>query len=359
MTENAPELDVLIIGGGQAGLAMGFHLRETPFSFRIVERHARVGDSWRNRYASLVLFTPRAYSALPGLAVPGDPEGYPTKDEMADYLESYSERFDLPVAPGTGIGRLERVDGGFRATTEAGEPIDSRAVVLATGAFQRPAIPPVSKRLSSEVTQLAPEDYRTPGQLAAGRVLVVGDGATGRQIALELTDNHGVLLAAGRPRRVSPERILGRSVFWWMDKLGILTASRESRIGRFVMEADPFPGKRLELDKLQQRGVEVVGRVAQAEGKKVSFADGKTAEVDAVVWATGYRDDTGWVAIPEVKDSQGNFMHYRGISPLPNLCFVGRSWQWTRGSALFAGVGEDAAYLAEHIVGHLDYRAAA
>jgi putative flavoprotein involved in K+ transport len=359
MTENAPELDVLIIGGGQAGLAMGSGLKETPLSFRIVERHPRIGDSWRNRYASLVLFTPRAYSALPGLAVPGDPEGYPTKDEMADYLESYSERFDLPLAPGTGIVRLERVDGGFRATTEAGEPIYSRAVVLATGAFQRPAIPPISKGLSKEVTQLAPEDYRTPGQLAAGRVLVVGDGATGRQIALELTANHEVLLAAGRPRRVSPDRILGRSVFWWMDRLGVLRASRESRIGRFLMKADPFPGKHLELDELRQRGVEVVGRVTAAKGKSVSFADGKAAEVDAVVWATGYRDDTDWVDIPEAKDDQGNFMHYRGISPLPYLCFVGRSWQWTRGSALFAGVGEDAAYLTEHLVVLFDRRAVA
>jgi putative flavoprotein involved in K+ transport len=359
MSENTPELDVLIIGGGQAGLAMGYRLKETPLSFRIVERHPRVGDSWRNRYASLVLFTPRAYSALPGLAVPGDPEGFPTKDEMADYLEAYAERFELPVAPGTGIRRLERVDGGFRATTGAGEPIDSRAVVLATGAFQRPAIPPVSKGLSEEVTQLAPEGYRTPGQLAAGRVLVAGDGATGRQIALELSANHEVLLAVGRPRRVSPDRILGRSVFWWMDRLGVLRASRESRIGRYLRKADPFPGKGLELERLRERGVGVVGRVKGAEGKKVSFADEKAAEVDAVVWATGYRDDAGWVEIPEVKDTQGDFMHYRGVSPLPNLCFVGRSWQWTRGSALFAGVGEDAAYLTEHIVGRLDYRAVA
>jgi putative flavoprotein involved in K+ transport len=358
MTENATKLDVLIIGGGQAGLAMGYHLKDTPFRYRIAERHARVGDSWRKRYASLVLFTPRSYSALPGLAVPGDPEGYPTKDEMADYLEAYAKRFELPMALESGIRRLERLDGGFRATTEAGEPIDSRAVVLATGAFQRPAIPPISKGLSDEVTQLAPEDYRTPGQLAAGRVLVVGDGATGRQIALELTENHEVLLAAGRPRRVSPDRILGRSVFWWMDKLGVLRASRESRIGNYLMEADPFPGKRLELDELRQRGVGVVGRVTQAEGKKVSFADGKAAEVDAVVWATGYRDDLDWVAIPEAKDAQGNFLHYRGVSPLPYLCFVGRSWQWTRGSALFAGVGEDAAYLTDHLAGLFDRRAA-
>jgi putative flavoprotein involved in K+ transport len=359
MTVPARTLDILVIGGGQAGLAMGSHLKKTPLSFRIIERHARVGDSWRNRYASLVLFTPRAYSALPGLTVPGDPEGYPTKDEMADYLEAYADRFDLPVVLGAGIRRLERVDGGFRAETDSGEPIDSRAVVLATGAFQRPAIPPVSKRLSAEVAQLTPEDYSAPDQLSPGRVIVVGHGATGRQIALELVANHEVLLAAGRPRRVSPDRILGRSVFWWMDRLGIIRASRESPVGRYLMKADPFPGKHLELDKLQQRGVDVVGRVVQAEGKKVSFADGKAAEVDAVVWATGYSDDTGWVEIPEVKDAWGNFMHYRGISPLPNLCFVGRSWQWTRESALFAGVGQDAAYLTEHIVGLFDRRAVA
>jgi putative flavoprotein involved in K+ transport len=355
----ARTLDVLVIGAGQAGLALGYHLKRTPFRFQIVDRHARVGDSWRNRYASLVLFTPRAYSALPGLAVPGDPDGFPTKDEMADYLETYAAHFDLPVVLGSGIRRLERPDGGFRAITEAGEPIASRAVVLATGAFQRPAIPAISKRLSAEVTQLAPEDYREPSQLSPGTVLVVGDGATGRQIALELTANHVVLLAAGRPRRVSPDRILGRSVFWWMDKLGVMRASREGAIGRYLMKSDPFPGKGLELKQLQRRGVAVVGRVVQTEGKRVAFADGKSAEVDAVLWATGYRDDTDWVAIPEAKDAQGDYLHHRGVSPVPNLYFIGRSWQWTRGSALFAGVGEDAAFVTERIVQNLDHRAAA
>jgi putative flavoprotein involved in K+ transport len=357
MTGHARKLDILVIGAGQAGLALGFHLRRTPFRFQLVERNARVGDSWRKRYASLVLFTPRAYSALPGLAVPGDPDGFPTKDEMADYLETYASHFDLPVVLGTDIQRLERiVDGGFRAITEDGEPIECRAVVLATGAFQRPAIPSISKGLSAGVKQLAPEDYTSPSQLPPGRVLVVGDGATGRQIALELTAKHEVLLGAGRHRRVSPDRILGKSVFWWMDKLGILRASRESAIGRYLMKADRFPGKALELKRLQRQGVDVVGRVVQAEGTKISFADGRMTEVDAVLWATGYKDDTDWVAIPEAKDSRGNFVHQRGVSPVQDLYFIGRSWQWTRGSALFAGVGEDAAYLREHIVKRLDHR---
>ena len=355
----SPDLDILVIGAGQAGLALGFHLRKTPFRFQIVDRNVRVGDSWRKRFDSLVLFTPRAYSALPGLAVPGDPEGYPTKDEMADYLETYADHFDLPVVLGTGMRRLERVYGGFRAMTDTGQPIDCRVVVLATGAFQRPAIPAISKQLSHEVLQLSPEGYKAPGQLPDGRVLVVGDGATGREIALELVASHQVLLATGHHRRVSPDRILGKSVFWWMDKLGILRASRESAIGRYLRKTDPFPGKALELDRLREQGVVVVGRIVRAEGKKVAFASGESTEIDAVLWATGYRDDTDWVAIPEVKDERGHFVHQHGVSPIPNLYFIGRSWQWTRGSALLVGVGADAAYLAEHIVKHLDESAVA
>ena len=357
-TYPADSLDVLVIGAGQAGLALGSYLKRTPLRFRLVERQARVGDSWRNRYDSLTLFTPRAYSVLPGLAVPGDPEGYPTKDEIGDYLEAYANQFELPVVLETAVQRLERRDGGFRAMTEAGEPIDCRAVVLATGAFQRPAVPSIAKRLSAEVIQLSPENYKAPAQLPPGRVLVVGDGATGRQIALELAAAHEVLIAVGRPRRVSPNRVLGKSIFWWMDKLGILRASRESAIGRYLMKADPFPGKALELKRLRRQGVNVVGRVVRAEGKKVSFANQKTAEVDAVIWATGYNDDTDWVRIPEAKDTDGSFLHHRGVSPVPNLYFIGRSWQWTRGSALFAGVGADASYITEHIVRRLDEAAA-
>ena len=253
------DLDVLVIGGGQAGLAMGYHLKQAGHSFQIVESNPRLGDSWRNRYDSLVLFTPRAYSALPGLAVPGDPEGYPTKDEIADYLERYAGYFDLPVITETGIRSLTRIDGGFRARTDAGEIIDARAVVLATGAFQRPAIPAISHQLSSEVVQLTPESYKRPAQVPGGRALVVGDGATGRQIAVELAATHEVLLATGRSRRVSPQRILGKSVFWWMDRLGILRASRETRVGRYLMKTDPFPGKALGLGRLRRQGVRCGG----------------------------------------------------------------------------------------------------
>jgi putative flavoprotein involved in K+ transport len=346
-------LDVLVIGGGQAGLAMGYHLKRAGFRFQIVERNPRLGDSWRNRYDSLVLFTPRAYSALPGLPLEGDPERYPGKDEIADYLERYAGYFDLPVVMETGIRSLTRVNGGFRARTDAGEIVDARAVVLATGAFQRPAIPMISRQLSPDVAQFTSESYKHPCQVPSGRVLVVGDGATGRQIAVELIDKHEVLLATGRPRRVSPQRILGRSVFWWMDRLGILRASRETRVGRYLMEADPFPGKDLTLGRLRCQGIGVVGRLSHADGKRVGFADDKTAEVDAVIWTTGYEDDGRWVAIPEAKDVCRKFVHRRGVSPISGLYFVGRSWQWTRGSALLAGVGDDASYVASRITERL------
>ncbi len=354
MTTHNQTLDVLIIGAGQAGLALGYHLKQTALRFQLVENHRRIGDSWRKRYESLVLFTPRAYSALPGLPVPGDPDGYPKKDELADYLERYASQFVLPVLVDTSIQRLERNGEGFRATTGTGETIDARAVVLATGAFQTPAVPSMARPLAAEVVQLSPETYCSPTQLPAGPVLVVGDGASGRQIARELAATHQVYLATGRPRRVSPERLLGKSIFWWMDKLGILRASRESRIGKYLMKSDPFPGKGLALKQLKRSGVAVVGRLLHADGKTVTFESRETASVETAIWATGYQEQADWIVIPEAKDTKGHLLHQRGISPVPGLYLIGRSWQWTRGSALLTGVGDDAFYLTKHLLHQLE-----
>lgn len=359
MTVRNRELDVLIIGAGQAGLALGYHLKQTPLDFQLVNCHQRVGDSWRKRYDSLTLFTPRAYSALPGMPVPGDPQGYPTRDEIADYLERYAVHFELPVRGDTHISWLERTNEGFRATTGSGETITCRAVVLATGAYQMPALPSVAQQLSTDVLQLSPESYTSPAQIATGLVVVIGDGASGRQIARELSATHQVFLATGSPRRVSPERPLGKSIFWWMDRLGVIRASRESTIGKYLMKADPFPGKALGLKQLKKQGVAVVGRLTQADGRNVSFASGETVAVETVIWATGYMEPTDWIGIPEAKDAHGYLLHQRGLSPLPHLYLIGRSWQWTRGSALLTGVGDDALYLTKHILHHLESNDAA
>jgi putative flavoprotein involved in K+ transport len=346
---SAPELDVLVIGAGQAGLAMAHRLRSTGLRYEVVDGHSGVGDSWRQRYDSLVLFTPRSYSALPGLAVAGDPDGYPTKDEIADYLESYAAHFALPIRLNAEVRSLDQVDGRFRAMTGEDVGIEARAVVIASGAFQVPRIPALAAALSSQVYQLTAASYRGPSQVPAGSVLVAGDGATGRQIALELAASHEVMLATGRSRQVTPERIFRRSIFWWLDHLGVLRATRDSRIGRRMMAGDPFPGRGLALSRLRNAGVAVVPRLAAADGKTVRFVDGGAADIGAVVWATGYRDDSEWVGMRAAKNSDGGFAESRGVSPVPGLYFVGRSWQWTRGSALLTGVDADAAYVAAQI----------
>jgi putative flavoprotein involved in K+ transport len=351
MSTTTTAVDVLIIGAGQAGLAMGYQLRERGLNYLLIERNARIGDSWRARFDSLVLFTPRAYSALPGLPVSGDPDGYPTKDEIADYLETYAAHFRLPIRLGTGIEHLGRSGNGYTAITTSGDIITARAVVIATGAFQEPAVPTIATRFDPEVTQLTPATYRNPQTTPAGTVLVVGDGATGRQIARELAATHHVVLATGRPKRVSPDRILGKPLFWWLDKTGLIRKSRETRLGRKLMAADSFPGKHLDLPRLREAGVTVAGRLTEAVGRQVRFDDGTEATtINTVVWATGYRDRTDWVAIPEVIDETGTFIQQRGISPAPGLTFIGRSWQWSRGSAILTGVGDDAAYVALSIV---------
>ena len=303
-----------------------------------------------------MLFTPRAFSTLPGLPVPGDPQGYATKDEIVDYLEMYAEHFDLPVVTVTGIQSLERHQDGYRATTRSGTSIDARAVVLASGAFQTPAIPRLASGLSADVRQYSADTYTSPASVPEGTVLVVGDGPSGRDIAAELQGSHTVILASGHPRRLLPERILGRSTWWWLDKLGIVQVSGDTALGRYFKRVDAFPNKGNTLHDLQRLGVRVLPRLVSADGTRVTFAVGASIEVTAVIWATSYRDRSDWVAIPEVKDARGTFVHQQGIASIPRFYFIGRPWQRSRGSALIMGVGNDAALIKDHIVAELGVR---
>jgi putative flavoprotein involved in K+ transport len=350
----AQRVDVLIVGAGQAGLALGYSMKQTPLRFLIADANARVGDSWRRRYDSLVLFTPRSYSALPGLRLAGDADGFPGKDEQADYLEAYARHFELPVRLGSQIERLERQAHGFRAVVLGGAVVEARAVVIASGAFQQPALPPMAGQMAGEVQQFTPREYRCPAQVPPGAVLVVGDGATGRQIARDLAASHHVTLAASGRAEPIAHRLLGKSVFWWMDRLGLLLAPADTALGSAIRRRDPIPGPELRLPGLRRAGVRIARRLVAVKGRRMEFADGQSLEVDAVIWATGYADDSAWVAIPEVKDSQGNFVQTAGRSPVPGLYFIGRSWQRTAGSARLYGVGADAAALARDIAVYLE-----
>lgn len=347
-------LDVLIIGAAQAGLAMGYALKDSSLRLALAESHRRIGDSWRNRYDSLLLFTPRSLSSLPGFALAGNPDEYANKDEFADYLEQYACRFRLPIRLCTSIQTLFHAEGGFRAITANDEIIETRAVILATGGFQIPSVPAFANQFSSHVLQLTAEAYKNPSQIPAGKtVLVVGDGASGRDFANELCADHKVYLARGKNRKLLPEKLFGQPSLYWLNKIGALRAPPSTPLGWYLKKTDGFPDRGQGIDKLQLKGIHIMPRLEKADGRKAIFADQSSVEVDAVVWSIGYRDNSAWVSIPGIKDEKGNFLHEQGISPIAGLFFIGRPWQRSRGSAFIGGVGIDAEFIAQQVTQYL------
>lgn len=341
--------DVLVIGAGQAGLAVAYHLQSSGLSYLLLDGNERIGDSWRHRYDSLSLFTSRAFSTLPGLELNGDPDGYPARDEIADYFERYAQHFAFPVHLKQSVKRLQGTTSGFQATTAKGDMYWSDIVVIATGAFQKISVPRLALSFAPDIKQFTAQTYKNPTQIPNGSVLIVGDGASGRDFAQELTQTHDVLLATGRSRRLIPESLFGKSIWWWLDRLGLLHVSGNSPIGKIMQRTDPFPARGRRLRTLQKNGVKVLPYLTAVDGSTVHFANGHVDQVSSVIWATGYQDQSDWVEIPDAKDKRGNFIQCDGISPVDHLYFIGRPWQRTRGSALITGVGSDAQYLVQQI----------
>jgi putative flavoprotein involved in K+ transport len=332
--------EVIVIGGGQAGLAMGYHLAERGIGFVILDAAEHVGDSWRTRWDSLRLFTPTRYSGLPGMPFPGDPDRYPGKDEVADYLVAYAARFALPVRGHERVLALRRGADGWTAETETGL-YEAPQVVVATGPFQRPAVPTLGRGLPAEVVQVHSASYRNPAQLPAGDVLVVGAGNSGVQIAEELSRTHRVHLAVGERMLRLPQRVLGRNLFWWLEKTGVMDVSVQSLLGRRMSRTDTLIGKSPRM----LRDVRLHGRAVEVRGDAVLMAGGGRVSPASVVWATGFRPHFGWIDAP-VLDGRGAPAHRRGVSVAPGLYFLGLSWLHTRGSALLGWVGRDAEHLA-------------
>ncbi|MFC0809029.1 flavin-containing monooxygenase [Ensifer sp. P24N7] len=340
---DARHVDVLVIGAGQCGLAAANKLAKTGLKYLLVNSGSSIGDSWRARYDSLTLFTPRNVSSLPGRELPGNPLGYASKDEFADYLAAYALDGGFPIETGVDIVSLQKLDTRFLAVARSGPKFVAKAVVVATGAFRQPWIPPISQGLSPTISQLHVDSFRNARQIPPGPVLVVGDGASGRDIAAELSQYHETYLARGRMRRLLAERIFGRSIWWWMSKLGLLQASPESIIGRAMRKTDPFPNRQRDDAALSQMGVHLVGRLVSCSGTEMAFSDGVAIAPECVIWSTGYRDDFGWIRIPGAIDGESRAIHMQGVSPIPGIYFLGRPWQRNRASALIAGAGADAA----------------
>jgi len=345
--ERPEYVDVLVIGAGQAGLAVGWHLREQGItSFLLLDAGPEVGHMWRSRWDSLRLFTPAEYDALPGTPFPAPAGTYPTKDEVADYLRGYAAAFELPVRLNTRVTRLTKTGDTFHADTSTG-PITAGQVVIATGPFQTPAVPTLARHLAADVVQLHSADYRNPDQLPEGPVLVVGAGNSGLQIAAELAATRPVTVAVGTRPPMLPQRLFGRDLFWWLSRLGLITKTADSRLARRLQKkGDLVIGTRWR--DLARLGIQVRPRLDDFDLSTAMFADGTVTAVAAVVWATGYRSDYSWLDIPGAVDDD-KVAHVRGITAIPGLSVLGLPWLHTRGSALLGYVKDDAAWLASHI----------
>ena len=338
--------EVIVVGGGQAGLALGYHLAQQAKDFTILEAASEPAAAWRERWDSLKLFTSARYDGLPGMDFPGDPDHYPTRDEVTDYLTEYARRFDLPVELNSRVKAVRRE--GDRYVVELEDrTYEAQHVVIATGPFQTPLVPQLAQDLGDGVVQMHSTAYRSPQSVPEGRVLVVGGGNTGFQIAQELSASREVHLSIGSRQMPLPQRILGRDLFWFLETTGLIRKTVDSRMGRRMSERDTLIGSAPR--RMRRRyAVELHGRAVSAHGSTVRFDDGTQVDVTGVVWATGFRVDHSWIDVP-VFDAGGRLIHQRGVTQAPCLYFIGMYWQHTRGSALLGWVKDDAEYLAERI----------
>ncbi len=348
----SPDLDVLIVGGGQAGLGTAAWLRRLAprCEVAVLERSERLGESWRERWDSLRLFTPRAFSALPGLAFPAGPTETPDRLEMAAYLERYAAHFTLPVRLGVNVERVEPAQGGFAVHTGA-ECLTARQIVVANGPFHNPAIPPAAAGLGADVTQLHSYHYRRPGDLPGERVVVVGGGNSAAQIALELSASKQVtLVTPGQPWLV-PDHLLGLSSYRWMSALGILDADAHGRVARYIRRrGDAIFGRELAAPLARKQIALRPHRVVGAQGNALSLQDGSSLQVEAVLWCTGFHSVYPWLDVPGALDGAGNPVHDRGASRVPGLHWMGLPWQSTLDSSIIHGIDADARRCAQRIL---------
>jgi len=349
-------VDVLVIGAGQAGLGTAYWLRRIPAVRVLVVDATQVGQSWLERWDSLTLFTPRRFSSLPGLRFPDGPGRTPSRTEMAAYLQSYAQHFDLPVETGVRVQRLTQQRCGFVASTSTG-PVHAAQVVIATGPFHRPNIPAAGRGLDPAVTQLHSYDYRSPADIPSGPVLVVGGGNSAAQLALELAATHPVTIASPGPPWFLPEDFLGVSMYWWMLLTGVLNAASSARVSRYIRRrGDAIVGRQL---RQLIRGGRVrlhPHRVVSGDGRQVRLADGSSLTTSSVLWCTGYRPDTSWIQVAEATDSAGAPVHHDGASAVPGLHWMGLPWQTRLNSSIIDGVDRDARRTAQRILRALERR---
>jgi putative flavoprotein involved in K+ transport len=348
-------VETVVVGGGQAGLSVGYHLAQRGLPFLIMDANARIGDAWRNRWDSLRLFTPARYNGLPGMPFPAKGRSFPTKNEMADYLVAYAAHFELPIRTGVRVDRLSRQGDRFLLT--AGDRrIAAENVVVAMSSHESPWVPPFARKLDPSVVQLHSAEYRNPSQLRKGGVLVVGAHDSGAEIALDVASGHPTWLS-GRDTGHVPFRIDGSVGRWFGMPLvmfmfyHVMTVS--TPIGRKVrpkLLRHAGPVVRLKPRDLAAAGIERVPKMMGVREGRPVLENQQILEVANVIWCTGFRPDFSWIDLPVIRDDKIEPIHRRGIvANQPGLYFVGLFFQYAASSGLVGGVGRDAAHVVDAI----------
>ncbi len=345
--------DTVVIGGGQAGLAVGYYLKKRGRSFVILDANERIGGSWRTRtWSSLRLFTPARYDGLPGWSFPAPGWSYPTAREAADYLEAYAARFDLPVRTEMAVSRVAK--DGDRYVVECGERrFEADCVVVATGFYGKPAVPEFAAELDPRIVQLHSSYYKDPSQLNPGGVLLVGAGNSGADIGLEVSATHRTWLS-GRdkgqvPFRIeSPLRRLVLPVLWFVASHVLTMKTPLGRKVRPHVLEGGAPRIRVKSQDLLAAGVERVAKTVGAHDGLPVLEDGRVMDVANVIWCTGFRQDFSWIEVP-VFGEDSEPMHERGVASETGLYFVGLDFLYSFTSENVGGVRRDARHIVKHI----------
>jgi putative flavoprotein involved in K+ transport len=338
--------EVIVVGGGQAGLAIGQLLERQGREFTIFEAADAPAAAWSGRWDSLKLFTPVRYDSLPGRAFPGPADAYPGRDDVVAYLSDYARDFALPLELGSKVRSIGPGEDGYLVQVDE-RTCEADQVVVATGPFQVPRVPRLAERLDPAIVQFHSSRYRAPTDVPAGPVLVVGGGNTGFQIAEELSRTHDVHLSIGARQTPLPQQILGRDVFRYLDATGLMAKTTVSRIGRRMQRRETLIGSSPRAAR-RAHGIALRTRTTDAAGTELRFSDDSRLAPSTVIWATGYTLDHSLVQLP-VFGQDGRLAHRRGVTASAGLYFLGLPWQYTRGSALLGWIKHDAEHIAQHI----------
>jgi putative flavoprotein involved in K+ transport len=353
----AERFDTIVIGGGQSGLAVGYHLARRGLRFVILDAHARVGDAWRTRWESLRLFTPAGYDGLPGMRFPASRTSYPTKDEMADYLENYAQRFELSVRTSIRVDALAR-SGDDSFLVAAGDlRFEARNVVVAMSSEVQPWTPAFASDLDPHIRQLHSHEYRSLSQLPDGDVLIVGAGNSGADIAMEVAREHTTLLSGRDVGHIPfPINRFTAGTGYHVVRFGFhhvmkADTKRGGEMKRYLAEGHGLPLVRVTPKHLARAGVQRVPRTVGTRGGLPVLDDDRVLDVASVIWCTGFRPDLAWIDLP-LFDGADEPRHRRGVvEGQPGLYFVGLDFLYAASSGQINGVGRDAAHVVEHLAG--------